>query len=501
MQNDTEPVKEKLIKDTLWYTASVYVAQFFGMFSGFATRKFLEPTEMGVWVILQTMLSYGLFAELGILTAMYCRVPVYEGLKDKNKVKETYNAAFTFVFCAAIFAMVIFTLIGFIKPLGHATRIGMFAAGGMVLLTLVYNFYISLLWSWHRFKLLGWTIILNAVLTVFFVFLWVKPWRLSGLYLSALITTAFSIVCIWVNLKVTPKLFFDRRVIFDLLRFGAPIFAAGMIYTIFLSIDRVMIAKLISTEALGLYSIATVVFSFSSTAPKMFSIVLFPRMQEEYASSGSVDRIVSMVIKPDLIIAFLSPVVLGLAYFLIPIMVRKILMKYTAGILAAQILLLGSFFLSLVYNVQNFLITVNKRTHSIPFLILAIGAGLSLIYVFIKRGMGIEGVALAMSFTFFTYFLTLTCYVLRHFLGRREVLIHLIQILFGYAYFIFWVIVIGLWAPVRSEYLSLIFKCLVFLAASLPAVLWADKKTSVLRYGFSTIRIKIKSTAAVGGNG
>lgn len=490
--------KQKVASDSLWYTFSVYAAQFLGIVSGIATRKFLEPAEMGTWVALQTLLSYALLSELGILTAMYCRVPVYAGGRQPEKENAAIGASFTFAMTGAVVMALIFLgLAATGRPFDSAVaRTGLAVCAAVTLLTLGYNFYVSLMWARHAFSLVGRAVLLNAVLQLVLVFVLVPAFGLYGLYASSLSALVLTLVFVVVKLRFMPTIRFDWKTTIELLRFGAPIFLSGMVFTFFLTLDRVLIVRFLDMRALGHYSIALVAFSFSSIAPKMFSIVLFPWMQREFDVSGSMEQAMRLVVKPDLLVALLSPLVLGFAYLTIPFLVQTVLVKYAPGIRASQSLLLGSFFLSLVYNAQSFLIAINKRVHSIPFLFAASATATVGGSFFISRGMGIEGAALGMGAGFFAYFASLNLYALSRCLRARRIAQHFSEILLCFGYFVLCVRGLDNAAFTSSALGNLACKLLALGVLWLPVLWWADHRTSALRQGLDLLRKRASGRTA-----
>ncbi len=483
-----DSLRDRIAKDTLWYTLSVYIAQFLGIFSGLASRKFLGPEDMGLWVLLQTFMTFGLFSEMGILTAMYCKIPVFVGQKDAEQVRQTQNAAFTFAFTGVI--GVAFLFIGYGLFAGHESPkifLGSVAMAALTILTCIYNFYILCSWALNRFKALALTVILNAVLTLVLVFLFVRPWGFYGSCAYTLIVTLISVVTLSNALKISPSFLWDWKRIKDLLWFGFPVFAGGMIFVFFLTVDRMIITRFFDSRALGYYSITMIVFSLSSTAPKMLSIVLFPKMQEEYAASGDLDKIMQMVVKPDLAIAFFSPLLLGSVYFFVPTVVTQILPKFTPGILSAQVLLLGGFFISLVYNAQSFLIAVDKRMHSIPFVLCSILVLYAVSRCLIRLGYGIEGVAAGASVAFFTYFVSLTFYVLNHRLNYAKMAAYYVPIITVFLYFLFWIWWIGAHVYPGGPWMGSSIKTILLTVVSVPIFYLGDRKTHAIRYGFYLI--------------
>lgn len=479
----TQSKSEKIASDTFWYTFATYFAQLMGLFTGIATRKLVQPQEMGQWVLLQTLLNYGLFAEMGILTAMVCRVPFYLGKNDPDAARRTRDAAFTFSFSASLVIAVVYLAASFWLPSLNqpAMRLGVAVVALLIVLTLLYNFYISYLWGTNGFQLLGWGIILNSILNVAAVMTLVRLYGLAGLYASTTLVTFCSLLFLMAKSKILPSFRLDFRAIGDLLVYGFPMILGGLASVLLLSMDRWVITRFLNFEALGYYSIATIVLPLAVTAPKMASIVLFPRMQEDFAATGSLDAATQKVVKPDLLIASFSPIFLGLAYLALPLFVQCLLPKYVAGIPAALILLGGSYFLSLAYNSENFLITIDKRAHSVPFLLAAVGVATAASVIFIKKSFGLNGVAMGMSLGFLFYFLTLTAYVLSHHLKGRQMAAHYGQIFGHFIYFAISVVFIARLSFGERPWANLAARGALWILVSAPVLIRTERQHGVLK--------------------
>jgi|GEM_PF-2374263 len=481
--------KRQIAGHTLAYTTSVYVAQLVGMVSGIAVRRFLEPAEMGLWVLLQTLLSYALLSECGILTSMYCRLPVHEAKGEKSEEERVRDVSFSFAFLAAAVAAAVlaaFAAAGW-PGSSRTVRLGLVAAAAGTFATMGYNAFVSFLWAKRGFALLSRAVVLNALLQLGATFTLARAFGLKGLYVSMTVVPALTLAYVARGSGVRPRFAPDLRRAGALIRFGLPVFMTGLFYTLFLSLDRWLITRWLGAEALGHYSLALVAFSFSAIAPKMFSIVLFPRIQGEIARSGVSGRAVSMVLKPDRAIAMLSPLVLAAAYFFLPVLVRFFLERYEAGLGAARILLIGSFFLALAYNAQSFLIALGKRAHPIPFLAFAAALTVAAAWSLVRAGLGVGGVALAMSAGFFTYFLTLNVYTLRHALSSREVAVHLSEMASVFAYFAVATARIGALSFSTAPALNFLAQTLTFMVVFAPVLWWAERRTGALGTVFRLI--------------
>jgi Na+-driven multidrug efflux pump len=87
--------------------------------------------------------------------------------------------------------------------------------------------------------------------------------------------------------------------------------------------------------------------------------------------------------------------------------VETFLPDYAAGIRAARIVLVGLAFLPLAGGFGNYLNTVGRQVIYLTIISAAILLNLILDILFVKNGMGINGVAMGAAITYFVYSLVL----------------------------------------------------------------------------------------------
>ena len=159
------------------------------------------------------------------------------------------------------------------------------------------------------------------------------------------------------------------------------------------------------------------IFSF----PQAFAIVMIPRFHYRFGKTGDPLALEPFVRRPLLALSCIIPIFCGVAFLLMPPVVHWLLPRYVSGLAAMKILLIGTFFISLAHMPNQFLIALDKQANTARFLLVLVAIAAALDYLFIRLGMGIEGVALGTVITYLLYYTGLLSYALRHYLTWPEV--------------------------------------------------------------------------------
>jgi len=254
----------------------------------------------------------------------------------------------------------------------------------------------------------------------------------------------------------------------------------GVAYTVLISVDKIMIIRMIGAKELGFYSIAILAFTYTNTFPKLFGIVIFPNMQEEYGKTDSKDHIIGYVKKPAIIMAYVFPLLLAAAYFAIPVLVHYVLPKYLLGIMSMKILLAGCFFISLTPLAQNFAISINKQAVLIPMTIAAVGLGMGLNYFMIKAGYGINGVALGTSVAYMVYFVILYYYALKHCEKHANIIKFFISIFLPFLYAVALILLVEKYVHINGILPNAAVKASIFMVTYSPMIIYLNRKTGIV---------------------
>lgn len=480
---------DRILKDSTFYTVSTLVAQFVGIITSIATRRLLTPDMMGIWATFLVVLNYALFAHMGIFTAIEVKIPYLRGKGDTEELEAMRSTAFTFgLIISIVMAVIMFvSSFFFVRTCEAYVVLGIRVTALIIAATLFYNLYIVMLRADKDFTLLSKAVMFNSVAMLVFVTGFTYLWGLKGIYFATLLATAASWLYIMHQTKYRLRFGLDGARIAGLVKVGLPILLVGVAYTFLISIDKIMIIKMIGPTELGFYSIAILAFTYTNTFPKLFGIVIFPSMQEAFGRTDSKEHILGYVREPAIIMSYIFPALLAAAYFAIPVLVHYVLPKYVMGIDSMKILLAGCFFISLAPLAQNFAISVGRQAVLIPMTAAALFLGMGFDWWMIKAGYGINGVALGTSAAYFAYFAALFWYALRHSGKGSEITGFLFKVSLPLAYSAVIMMLLERFLPIKNVMLAAVVWGVIFYAAYMPMLFYVEKKTKVISRLFNNI--------------
>jgi O-antigen/teichoic acid export membrane protein len=482
---------DKIIKDSTVYTISTIVSQVIGIFTSIAMRRFLTPEMMGIWATFLVVLNYALFTNLGIFTAIEIKIPYLRGKNENDELLKMRNIAFTLAIILSIIMTFVLLAASFVLAprMRHDAILGIRVMALIIIATFFYNLYITMVRADKEFSLLSKVIVFNSLATLLFVSALTYFFNLKGIYFATLLATLASWFYIQFKAKYDLKLYFDIRLIRSLAKIGLSFVVIGIIYTALLSIDKLMIIKMLGPAQLGYYSIAMLAFTYANNFPKLFSIVIFPTMQEEFGRNDSRKNILGYVKQPTMLTAYLFPLVLAAAYFAIPVLVYYVLPKYALGINSMKVLLAGCFFMSLVPLSQNFVVSLNKQAILIPMTAAAVLLGIGLNYSLIKMGYGITGVALGVSITYFLYFAVTYFYVLYHCEKLFDICRSFLAICAPFIYSVAIILILERFVKMNSVIIKSFVQAMAFCLAYSPMLWYINRRMRLIPMLFRKSRI------------
>jgi O-antigen/teichoic acid export membrane protein len=209
----------------------------------------------------------------------------------------------------------------------------------------------------------------------------------------------------------------NLQVIWQLVKVGVPITISSVVIGLLTTIDRLIVIRYLGETQLGYFGLALLLTSIVSLIPGMASQVLYPRITYRYGESGNnIYALQDYVLTPPVLLSCLLPVLVGPLYLMFPIVIETFLPVYAPGILTSRIMLLGIFFFSIVGVTDYFLVTIGKLKQYVLLGVLALALNIALDLLFIRMGLGIEGVALGGTLiTYFCYAVATIGYALSHY--------------------------------------------------------------------------------------
>ena len=432
-------LKKQIVKDTLVYTFANYVAMAIGIFVSVVTKAILGTVGAGYWGILKVFTSYGEYSDLGTRNAMIREIPRALGAGKETEVRKIEDSAFAFTILAAIFSAVVIVLIaaGTREPL---LKKGLWICAGLVVATQLYNFSLTLLRTLKKVGSLSTVIVLNMILVGFFSIAGAFWKGVLGMALGVTLATCVSVCTAYFFGRMRFRSVWNSAEILRLLKIGFPMVIISYALVTFLSLDTLMIGKMIGIREAGLYTIGLMSVQQVGALGRFSQIILLPHIQERYGRTGSLPETAEIMIRATRVLAHLVPVMIAFVIFFVPAIVHYFLPKFAGGIASMKLLVMGYYFVAVNELSANAAFTADKQKQLIPFLGALIVVAGALNFLFIRLGFGIEGVAAATSISYFLCFVLVFLFAFSRlvpFLRARAVALEVLG-LFGYFSLCIW---------------------------------------------------------------
>ncbi len=490
--------KERIISDASKYTAAVYLAQVLAVITAIVMRKYLGPYLMGVVAALMVVFTYAWYAQAGIIQAVERELPFFYGQGNDDRAALVRDTGFTISLIVGVGAMLaVWAVAFFLKDsLPPVVVFGLVVYGFAALINQVTQFYGIALRARKEFGLISKARAIfslvgtlgNAAVVILF--------SIYGLYLLFPLLILAELAYLYWNTRYSFAIKIKLSEVKRLLVIGLPIFVGGLGFDTLRNVDKMVIIGFLGAEALGFYSIALMVHNYIYFIPNVFSMVMYPRFQESYGAFGSIERLKAYVIVPTQALSGLLPILLGGFYIGVPFLVRHVLPQYTEGIDSLKILIIGTFFLGLHHMPAQFLLTINKQLKSMPIGWVAAGAGFVLGKAFIDFGWGINGVAISAVISYALFYILIMGYALSHLSTFRETVGVLLHVFMSLLYSMVILLLVDRLSPsagvdIVSDMRITSMQLILFGVASIPMVLYIDRKTGVLTTIFGMLKPRV----------
>ena len=489
-----------ILKDSIFFSGSTYFSYIFKVINSLVIRRFLSPVFMGLLSELMLVNEYTKAHHLGALNALDREIPYYRGKDDAAKVDEVKRAGLNFSFASALVAALLLLVISFFLKCRNCDKdfvSGLFLVALLIIIEVVTAYYRVILRTSNKFMLLSKFNVLFAVVETASTLLLILLYGYKGVLLALIFTGIVAALYLYnfSGEKIKLGISFKAREVWRLLKIGFPLHLYDLVRTLFLTVDRLTIIFLLGRAPLGLYSIATMACNFLMPLPKGVYNVLFPKFYEAYGRNEDIEKIKHYLVKPTMIFAYLFPVLIGAGAITLPLIIEYVLPKYRQGLLPAQILVFSSFFYSLIFMWQFFLVALYKQIKMVQFNLMAVIISVGLNILFVKGfGMGLNGIALSGVLSHFALSTIVITYVFSHYTkDAKEHLFFFFKLYFP----IFWVLGILIIFKIFFDYryISLggdmlraaIFNAVLILCC-MPLLYYINRKTNILALALETIK-------------
>jgi O-antigen/teichoic acid export membrane protein len=243
--------------------------------------------------------------------------------------------------------------------------------------------------------------------------------RLRGLYLSYVLVYLVLVGYLARNVRIRLRWPLNRSLLADLVRIGFPAYLLGLVYTLFMSVDRMVIVGFLTSADMGYYTISLTLIQALGDVAVVVSQVMSPSLVERYSQSGGVSGVYEHVRTPTLTIAAFFPVLQVGATLALLYALHYVLPKFLPGATAITILIMGGFFIAVMRGSSSFLLAMRRQGTAVAIYAACVALALGLNILLVKAGMGLVGVALATVLAYFALYLLYQTNVFYFFYGWR----------------------------------------------------------------------------------
>ncbi|WP_277673316.1 oligosaccharide flippase family protein [Piscibacillus halophilus] len=401
------------LSNILSFGSATLISSALSFVLGVVSRNILGPEQYGYWVSLSMAFTFIPLLQLGVLNAMNREIPYYVARNSIEEVNQIRQKTFSFLITFPTFIMLLLLLLSIFVYNNNVAieyKVGSIFISliGLLLFLSAYveMYYKSIQDFRSASKLIAVKGVVQSVLSIVFILFF----GFIGLFLGMLAALIIEIIMGRQAFKKMSFIFdFRFQSYVPLIKTGFPILMVGLIWSVLIATDKIILTIMMDSSALGNYSVALLVFSTMMLLPQVISQVYYPKIvtmvsKEEYQQiKQSYKRVNFFLLVTSLIIVLVG-------VLLLPPVIRLLMPGYENGIVSAQILLVGLIPLTLVNYAANYFNATHNQKLYIKILVVCILVNILLSITLLLMYPDISMVAIGTSITFLLYFILMNSF-------------------------------------------------------------------------------------------
>jgi len=299
MRGNVLSVRAKTVmRHVAGYSTANVLKQLITLAAAILTRRFLGPLQFGIWSVLQVVLNYAKFSNLGIAKGAIRQIPFLRGRKSFDEAEEVKNVSFSVTLLMSLVIAVGILIFAFLSQdrLRPELFYGLLMVSGFVLLQHLNNIFIEFLWAYKEFRIASKQMVISSIFNAIVIAFMSYHFKIYGYMWGMAASFIFNLCYILWQHAFHIRWRVDFRVVAGLISYGFPLMMVALLNTVFITVDRVMIASFLGFEAVGLYSIAILALNSVANLVNSVGVVMVPnpmRINTMFRDSAEINETIS----------------------------------------------------------------------------------------------------------------------------------------------------------------------------------------------------------------
>jgi O-antigen/teichoic acid export membrane protein len=393
--------KEKTLSSIFSVSLSTNINSLCVFITGLIINRVIGPTLAGILNFLNLIYSYCNYAYSPFQLSLSRDYPQLIARNEEEKATDLYHNAYSLtIITASIFSMALLACSLFVRH-NKFLHYG-FIALSLINLGRATNFFLVVAAQvTKKFRNLSAYYILVGLAHVSIVASLTYLYGFYGAIFALGLVEMSACVIFSINLSLTLTLKRAIAALRPILVRGLPLLVFIFVFVNLRQVDRLLITIFMDFTRLGYYGLTATMVNFAMLIPNSIWYVIYPEFMEAGAANkDDKERIKRIAMYNTTSAAAVVILPLLLVSLGVPLVINNMLPAFHPTISVAQILLFGLFFLS-IYQMYYYVFILYEQLPRIILLTsFCLLIDVFLNYFFIKRGLGINGVALGTFVSF-----------------------------------------------------------------------------------------------------
>jgi len=355
------PPPYRVGREFLFYTLTSFAFQAsrFGVY--LIGASLLGPGAYGVWVSLLLLSSYLLHLQIGVFNAMGREIPLFKGRGEWVAVDKIRRAGFGFAVVSSLLAGAALVILGPFVLSMPWFKVELLLMALYTSVQQLFSFTVFRLKAEARFMLLSFQQLALALIMPVATIGLTKRLNLAGFILGLAFSFGLIVLATVAFRYLDCRVSFEWPILSRLVAIGVPIYSSGLVFSLFMTVDQWVVAKLFGQVSLGYYGFAVNVFSAMMLVVYIVADYFYPRMAEAYGRNGNYSQVTRLALRQSHLTALLSlPIATVLTAF-VSEFVTIYMRAYLPAVDIVRIFAIKMVFLALVTGHSNLLLIVGKE--------------------------------------------------------------------------------------------------------------------------------------------